>query len=216
MTGRRLVLLRHGRTAWNHSGRAQGHADIALDPVGHAQAGGAAAYLSSLRPVGLWSSDLIRAQETCGYLERLTGLSPKYDARLREFDVGRRQGLTLAELRERFPEEYTGWVSGGRMVPVLGGESDADVAERIVPALEECMSSLGAGELGIAVTHGAAIKVAVIGLLGWPAEAYGSLCALDNCAWATLEERGPHRRVRLVGYNQSVSPGRDSPLGANR
>ena len=35
---RRLVLLRHGRTAWNDSGRAQGHTDVPLDEVGAAQA----------------------------------------------------------------------------------------------------------------------------------------------------------------------------------
>ena len=46
MTGRRLVLLRHGRTSWNSAGRAQGYTDIDLDDRGHAEAAAAAPYLA--------------------------------------------------------------------------------------------------------------------------------------------------------------------------
>ena len=42
--GRRLVVLRHGRTAWNAEGRAQGHADVPLDEVGEEQASAVAPY----------------------------------------------------------------------------------------------------------------------------------------------------------------------------
>ena len=61
---RRLVLLRHGRTEWNETGRAQGHADVPLDEVGLAQAKEVAPVLAALRPVALWSSDLARAAQT--------------------------------------------------------------------------------------------------------------------------------------------------------
>ena len=61
--GRRLVLIRHGRTAWNAIGRAQGHADVELDDIGHAQAAAVAPYLTSLGPTVLWTSDLARAPD---------------------------------------------------------------------------------------------------------------------------------------------------------
>ena len=201
---RRLVLLRHGRTAWNESGRAQGHADIELDRTGHAQAGSAARQLAGLDPAALWSSDLARARQTADYVASACGLSPKYDDRLREFDVGERQGLTLDEFAERYPDEYSSWVRGDGLLPVRGGEVTEDVERRIVPALRECLGSLGHGETGLVVTHGAAMKVAVTGLLGWPHDLTISLKGVDNCAWVVLEEIEHGGRLRLAAYNRKA------------
>ncbi len=134
---RRLLLLRHGRTAWNDAGRAQGHADIELDATGHVQAELAARHLADLEIAGLWASDLTRARQTAGYLADRTGLDVDEDARLREFDVGERQGLTLAEFADRFPEEYSAWMRGDGLVPVKGGEVSEEVEARMVPALRE-------------------------------------------------------------------------------
>ena len=207
---RRLVLLRHGRTAWNESGRAQGHADIELDRTGHAQAGSAARQLAGLDPAALWSSDLARARQTADYVASVCGLSPKYDDRLREFDGGERQGLTLDEFAERYPDEYSSWVRGDGLLPVRGGEVTEDVERRIVPALRECLGSLGHGETGLVVTHGAAMKVAVTGLLGWPHDLTISLKGVDNCAWVVLEEIEHGGRLRLAAYNRKAPRARSA------
>jgi len=58
---RRLVLLRHGRTAWNAERRYQGQEDPPLDEVGQAQAWGAAALVAAMHPDLVVSSDLRRA-----------------------------------------------------------------------------------------------------------------------------------------------------------
>lgn len=200
---RRLLLLRHGRTAWNDAGRAQGHADIELDATGHVQAELAARHLAD-KIAGLWASDLTRARQTAGYLADRTGLDVEEDARLREFDVGERQGLTLAEFADRFPEEYSAWMRGDGLVPVKGGEVSEEVEARMVPALRECLEALDHGETGLVVTHGAAMKVAVTGLLQWPLELAASLKAVDNCAWITLDEIEHGGRLRLAGYNEKA------------
>lgn len=200
---RRLLLLRHGRTAWNDAGRAQGHADIELDATGHVQAELAARHLAD-KIAGLWASDLTRARQTAGYLADRTGLDVEEDARLREFDVGERQGLTLAEFADRFPEEYSAWMRGDGLVPVKGGEVSEEVEARMVPALRECLEALDHGETGLVVTHGAAMKVAVTGLLQWPLEMAASLKAVDNCAWITLDEIEHGGRLRLAGYNEKA------------
>lgn len=201
---RRLLLLRHGRTAWNESGRAQGHADIELDDTGHAQAEAAARHLAGVRITALWASDLARARQTAGYLAERTGLPVTEDPRLREFDVGDRQGLTLAEFAERFPEGYAAWKRGEALVPVNGGEGSEDVEARMVPALRACLAALDHGETGLVVTHGAAMKVAVTGLLEWPLDLAASLKAVDNCGWVTLEEIEHGGRLRLAGYNEKA------------
>jgi probable phosphoglycerate mutase len=202
VTGRRLILLRHGQTAWNESGHAQGHADIGLDERGHQQAAAVAPYLASLGPVALWTSDLARARQTCAYLEERTGLSAKQDDRLREFDVGARQGLTIPEFAARFPAAHAAWLRGeDALLP--GVETSADVHSRIVPALRESLESLASGELGVVVTHGASLKVGLAGLLGWPVKLEATVRGMDNCRWATLEEREDGGMLRLTGYNES-------------
>jgi broad specificity phosphatase PhoE len=206
LTGRRLVLLRHGRTSWNAINRAQGHADVELDDLGHAQARAAASYLAGMRPAALWTSDLTRARQTCAYVEKATGLLAKADERLREFDVGARQGMTIAELAEAFPAEYDRWVRGEDIARVPGAEDADGVAARMLPALRECLESLTAGETGIVVTHGACLKVGLAELLGWPRSMVPSLKGLDNCGWAVVHERMAGGHLRLEAYNQQVGP----------
>jgi len=203
--GRRLVLVRHGRTAWNDSGRAQGHADVELDPVGHAQAEAAAPVLAALQPSVLLTSDLARARQTCGYVERATGLAAKVDERLREYDVGNRQGMTSQEFRDAFPEAFDCWVRGVEDVLVPGAESTADVLARMVPALRECLGSLDDGETAVVVTHGACLKDALFELLGWSQQMEPSLRGMDNCAWAVLVEHPTLDGLRLTTYNQQVT-----------
>ncbi len=205
MTGRRLVLLRHGRTAWNAVGRAQGHLQVELDEVGHAQAAAVAPLVTSMDPVALWVSDLLRARQTAGYVEQATGLAAKVDERLREFDVGAREGMTAAEFQEAFPQEHAAWAAGEDMVPVPGSETAADVAARMVPALRECLGVLSPGETGVVVTHGACLKVATAALLGWPPAQAQSLQGVDNCALVSLVESSTGR-LRLAGYNLRTAP----------
>ncbi|MEO5710391.1 MAG: histidine phosphatase family protein [Nocardioidaceae bacterium] len=207
MTGARtLVLLRHGRTAWNEVGRAQGHADVELDEVGHAQASTVAPYMAALEPAALWTSDLARARQTCAYVEEATGLSAKEDPRLREFDVGARQGLTMPEFFEAFPDAAATWSAGHGMPQLEGAESTVDVAERLLPALLECFAALAPGEAGVVVTHGASLKVGLAGLLGWPEQLSTTFQGLENCGWAVLTEVEPGGRVRLVAYNRQAGP----------
>ncbi|HYO38442.1 MAG TPA: histidine phosphatase family protein [Nocardioidaceae bacterium] len=207
MSARRLLLLRHGRTAWNSVGRAQGQADVELDDLGHQQAAEVASHLATLPPAALWTSDLARARQTCAYLERVTGLAAKTDERLREFDVGARQGMTAVDFEAAFPDAFLAWRAGEEMVGVPGSEVAEDVAARMVPALHEILSSLEAGETGVVVTHGAGLKVGLLGLLGWPQSQGAQLRGIGNCAWATVEERAG--RLRLEGYNERLASAGD-------
>ena len=203
--GRRLVLLRHGRTAWNLAGRAQGHADTDLDETGHAQAVAAATSLAALAPAQLWSSDLARARQTASYVERATGLAAKADARLREYDVGARQGMDLDEFAVAFPAEHRQWLAGDGLPQVPGAESTDDVLDRMLPALREALGALAPGETGIVVTHGAALKVALLGLLGWPQELSTGLEGVHNCHWVEVRELAAGERLRLAAYNRRPS-----------
>jgi len=208
----RLVLVRHGQTAWNVEGRAQGHTDVGLDDTGRAQAQALAPYIAAMQPSALWSSDLARARQTADQLAAATGLDVRTDARLREFDVGERAGLTVPEFAEKYPEAHALWASGHVTGGVPGAETVADVTARMVPALRQVLDSLEPGTTGIVVTHGACLKVSLVALLGLPPEADEAIFVMDNCGWATLAE---HRsgRLRLSSYNETAHPGVLPPEG---
>ena len=199
---RRLILLRHGRTEWNHSRRAQGQADVELDEAGHQQAKRAGELLVQLSPTRLWSSDLRRAVQTAEHVGRAAGLEVRLDARLREFAVGERQGMTFDEAVERWPHIAEAVGLGEQLRGVPGAETEDEVWDRIVPAVGEHLVSLGPGETGIAVTHGAAMKLALCGVLGWPRDTVGTLGVFDNCQWCSIELPAGRSTPKLTSYGR--------------
>lgn len=204
---RTLVLLRHGQTAWNAEGRAQGHLDIGLDDLGRAQAAAVAPAVAALRPDVLWSSDLARAATTAAVVSEACGLEVRHDARLREYDVGERAGLTIPEFAAAYPAEHAAWTARGGSFEhadaVPGAESTSDVLGRILPALHEVLASVEPGGTACVVGHGAALKVATIALLGWDRTASTSLRGMDNCGHTLLDDGGPDASLRLVAWNRT-------------
>jgi probable phosphoglycerate mutase len=205
-SGRRLVLVRHGQTAWNAVGRGQGHHDVELDELGHEQSAVAAPFLAGFAPASLWSSDLARCRETTAYVAKETGLDPIYDTRLREYDLGARTGLTMEEFASEFPDEYAAY-RDGRFEAVPGGEAPAQVEARMRSVLGEALAGVGAGETALVVSHGAALKVAIVSMLGWPAELGSGLQGLSNGSCAVLEEISSGGRLRLTAYNLALPAG---------
>jgi probable phosphoglycerate mutase len=203
----RLLLLRHGRTEWNHVGWAQGHADVPLDEVGHLQAKAVAPLVAALSPTRIWSSDLARASQTAAHVAAECGLPVEVDPRLREFAVGEREGLTWAESVARFPWIADGVGLGERLAGVPGAESDDAVHDRIGPALEDHAAALAPGETGVVVTHGAALKIAMAALLGWDRSVMRSFRVLGNCRWAALlvPAARPERRLESYGVGDFAS-----------
>jgi probable phosphoglycerate mutase len=203
MSARTLVLLRHGRTAWNHGLRVQGQLDVELDETGHEQAARAGVAMAGLQPGLLWCSDLARARQTAAYVAKETGLEPTYDPRLREFHLGERQGLTHAEYVALDPDGFERFRRGDYSA-APGAEPTAAVRTRMLEVLHELIGRLGAGQSAVAVSHGAAIRVAVGALLDWPDEQYQSLRGLDNCGWVVVEEHPDTDGLRLTAYNRVV------------
>ena len=198
------MLVRHGQTAWNAEGRAQGHTDVGLDETGRSQSEAMATVLAGLDPTLLVTSDLARARETAAFLEKQTGLTAVEDPRWREYDLGERTGLTLSEFGEHLGVEYDGWWDVHAHIEVPGAESADELAARVLPAFEEVLERLGEGETAVVVTHGASLRVAIAGILGWPLETAGGIEAMHNCGWATLAETGAGR-LRLSAYNLTVA-----------
>jgi probable phosphoglycerate mutase len=209
-----LVLVRHGRTNWNAVRRIQGQSDSELDELGHAQAEAVAPVLAALQPVALWSSDSARAVSTAEYLAKACDLVPTYDARLREYSLGPREGLHHHEYEAEAPEEYAEFVRAN-WDAVPGAEKHAAVASRMTAALTDIAGALTPDGVAVVVSHGAAIRTACAAMLGWPPEQALSLRGMDNCGWAVLRRPSPGDPWRLVAYNRTAPPDLESdpPVG---
>ncbi len=157
---RRLVAVRHGRTAWNVAGRYQGHADPDLDDEGRAQAERLAASLRWLRVDRLVSSDLARARLTAGPLARGLGLQVLVDRRLREVDVGAWEGLTPEQAAELHPAQHAAWWAG-EDVERGAGETREAAGRRAAEAVVEHATAVPPGGTLLVVSHGMVLRAAL-------------------------------------------------------
>ncbi|MBH5334807.1 histidine phosphatase family protein [Streptomyces pactum] len=201
--GRRIVLWRHGQTAWNVERRFQGSTDIELTETGVGQARRAARLLAALRPDAIVASDLKRAAATAAELAVLTGLEVAHDAGLRETYAGRWQGLTHEEIIERFGEEYAAW-KRGEAVRRGGGELETEVADRAAPVVQAHADKLPDGGTLVVVSHGGTIRTTIGRLLGLDPRSWEALGGLTNCCWSVLGEGV--RGWRLLEHNAGTLP----------
>jgi probable phosphoglycerate mutase len=208
----RLVLWRHGRTEWNAAGRFQGQLDPPLDAEGRAQAARVAPRLAASLPAGrtvVVSSDLRRAADTAAELASHLRVPLRLDPRLREHGMGCWEGLTRDEVADRFPEQFSDWVSG-RPVQDRGGEDAVDVATRAVAALAD----LPATPVAVVVTHGGTAGRLLERLLNLGPEHRRAFGALDNCAWTELAFQSRWRVMRHNVTLDSAVDGRGSGVAA--
>jgi broad specificity phosphatase PhoE len=156
-----VLLVRHGETDYNASGRFQGRIDTPLNDCGRAQACSLARALLGERLRALYSSPLMRARETAEIVGARLGLEPRYDHRLMEADVGEWQGRLSDEILAEDPDGLAAWRAADPRFRFPGGESVAEQAARVTAALADiAVNPLPA----LVVTHGGAIR-AVVGAL---------------------------------------------------
>jgi 2,3-bisphosphoglycerate-dependent phosphoglycerate mutase len=133
----RLLLVRHGQTQWNREGRWQGQADPPLNALGQRQARRAAVELGRAHLDHLYSSDLRRAMETAQIIGAALGLAVIPDARLREINLGRWQGMLSTDIQTVYPEEYRRWHTSPLAARPPEGEDVQALAGRVLEGVSE-------------------------------------------------------------------------------
>lgn len=149
----RLILIRHGETAWNRATRIQGHTDIPLSPLGLSQAERLAEALADEPLAAIYSSDLSRARQTAEALARAQGLSIRLDAGLRERAFGRFEGLSWDEIATTYPEDAARWRRREPDFAVGGGESLTVFSARCLDAARRAAAAHPGGSIAL-VAHG--------------------------------------------------------------
>ena len=179
------LLLRHGQTSMSVQKRYAGRSDVPLTDLGVQQAVAAAKRLASAGLDAIVASPLRRAVQTAEEAAAATGAPVVTDAGFRETDFGAWEGLTFAEVRERWPAELTSWLADPAVAPP-GGESFAEVSERVTDALHRVLSARERQTVLI-VSHVTPIKTLVTAaLLAPPAALYRmhlDVAALSRIDW---------------------------------
>jgi len=108
----RLVLVRHGLSSFNEKGLIQGRTDDSyLTDKGYEQAFKSGEVLSGINFDQIYSSPLVRAAETAKTIQKnLKGENNIiYDKNLLEVDLGQWSGLTINQIKNKYPENYLLW-----------------------------------------------------------------------------------------------------------
>jgi len=165
----KILLARHGETPWNAEGRYQGQEDIALSPVGEAQARALGERLRDVRIDRAVASPLSRARRTAELAlgdARVAMLTT--DPGLMEIAHGTWEGLLAGEIRARDPDLLQAWRDAPHEVLMPQGESLQHVFDRAWPALARACAGLDADDTLLVVAHDAVNRVLLCRILGIP------------------------------------------------
>ena len=156
-----IFLVRHGETALTPMRRFSGvgSQDPELTEKGRKEAELLATEIGKIRPDVLISSPLRRTAQTAAFISKETGLAIEEDEMWRECDFGVWDGLSIAEVKEKFPEEYAMWVSTSSYAPP-GGESYDSAMARAVQGLTSIAADYPHKKVCV-VTHNGMIKTAL-------------------------------------------------------
>jgi probable phosphoglycerate mutase len=154
----RILAIRHGQTVWNADSRIQGHTDIELDELGRWQAERLAQALGDDELHALYSSDLKRAQQTAAPLAARKGLNTRLDVGLRERGFGEFEGLSFAQIEQRWPDQAQAWRRRDPDFGARGGEVLRDFRDRVVAAVAR-LARVHRGQHIALVTHGGVLDL---------------------------------------------------------
>jgi broad specificity phosphatase PhoE len=194
-----IYLLRHGEVAQADPRRFIGHLDVPLSAHGEAQCHAQARRLSGATIAALYTSDLTRARRSGEIIGRPHGLTPTLVPDLREMAMGRWEGLTADQIRQREPDAFEDWMARIGEFPFPEGESVPDLVARAGPAFDAIVARAAGAAVAI-VAHGGTNRALLCRTLGLPlarllalGQDYGALTVLErrHDAWALrrLNER---------------------------
>ncbi len=182
----RIILIRHGQTAWNKVERIRGQVDIPLDETGWAQAGVTAErVVEEWKPVAVYSSPLQRAVQTAQAIARRLGQEVRPVPGFNDMNFGQWQGLSPEEVERNWLEMAHAWLEVPHTVTFPGGENLQQVRERSMAALHQVIGQHKAEDIVI-VTHTVVNRVLLLAALGLDNSNYWRI-RQDNCAVNVIE-----------------------------
>jgi broad specificity phosphatase PhoE len=205
-----VIIVRHGRTAYNREGLFRGLLDVPLDDVGIAQAESTGSFLVTalgLRPEttrAIYASRLSRTMATAMPLALRLGVEPVPHPGLLDVDVGRWEGRAVVDVLATEGDLYAGWVNYPASFAYPDGESLAAVHGRVSRLLAEIAA--GPGGDYVLFTHRVPAKLLVAAALGIGPAAFWRI-QIDNASVSQLarDAAGGGFIVTLVNATQHLA-----------
>lgn len=163
----RIVLIRHGQTAWNREARFRGQSDVPLESFGLKQAAATAHYVAARwSVVAVYASPLGRTMKTAEAVAQAQGLTAQPLEGLVDINFGQFQGLLGTKAKQLYPEILHAWVKAPHTVHFPEGESLDIVRSRITAALDQVVARHPDQAVAL-VSHTVANRVLLCAVLGW-------------------------------------------------
>ena len=198
-----LLIVRHGETEWNAEGRIQGHTDIGLSENGAQQARSLGQRLADRQIDVAYSSDLKRTSETARLALGHRNVVLNETPRLREYHKGIFEGMTLTEIQTQFPDEYPKYLEKDLSYAPEGGETTRDVSTRMASIFQE-IKAKHLDETVLVVSHGGALRAAMVSLLGMPLEGNWSF-VFGNCGLTMVDTFADNAVLRLFNDTSHIN-----------
>ncbi|QJU52281.1 histidine phosphatase family protein [Herbiconiux sp. KACC 21604] len=189
-----IVLVRHGETEWSLSGQHTGRTDIPLTERGIEQARAVGRALGGRRFGLVLTSPLRRSVHTAelaGY-----GVEAQVEPDLTEWDYGAYEGLTSAQISERFGEEWNLWRNGVEIDSEGRGEEVADLLRRDEAVIRRARRALNQGDDVLVFSHGHFLRTLAATWTGLPVSG-GEHFALDTASVSVLGFEHGNQVVRV-------------------
>lgn len=207
-----LLLIRHGESQANLSRRFAGHIDVPLTDLGEKQAACTAEFIIHNYLVdGVYASDLRRAFRTGEAVAQRLGLPVIPDEALREIFAGRWEGLPFTEIAEKYPKDYHCWMTDIGHCRTTGGESTAELLERVEGALHR-IAQENPGKTIVVATHATVIRVLQCKLSGFGLEKMKDIPWTVNASVTELRyENGAFSLGKVGQYHHLAELKREMP-----
>lgn len=192
-----IYLVRHGAVDMPVPRRFLGQTDVRLNDVGRHQARTLAQGLAPVRFARVVASPLQRAVETAVLISGRQSGQIEVVAAFKEIHLGEWEGLSVAEIGQRFPGEYEQRGQALADFRPRGGESFTDLADRCWPAFLDLIRGQPRGPLLI-VAHAGVNRVLLSRLLGRPLQQVLAI-PQEHCG-VNIMTKTP-QGLRVVGIN---------------
>lgn len=154
----KLILIRHGESEANLTNCFAGHFDTPLTARGRKQAARTADELRGTHIDAVYASDLRRAFATGEAVAHTHGLPVRPDRGLREISGGAWEKMPFTEMARLYPEETHVWLTDLGRSRCPGGESVAELQQRLDKTVRR-ISDTHPGEVVCIATHATPIRV---------------------------------------------------------
>ena len=187
----RFILVRHGQTEWNRIERFRGRSDVPLNATGFQQAGAMGRRIAldcGDEVAAIYTSPLPRTRQTADVVSRYVKRPSQNLDALIDINMGQWQGLTPDEVGNEWPDLLPAWYNAPDTMRFPGGETLAEVRERVMPALAQ-LAERHEGETIVLVSHTDVNRVMLLSILGLGNDRLWHL-RQDNCAINIFERTG--------------------------